>query len=195
MEFREFIGIFAKDRKVFFGIILGVILLGALVFRFQPDRYQATLLLNVTRSGSAETSDYRYDQFYRLQADERFADTVVRWLGAPRIRTDIAAKAGVMAPFSNFSAKRLSSQMIEVSYVSGTSARFREYATALADRVNLETAKLNESAKDTDWFMVIADEPVIADAKWPFLPLVIGSFAFGVFIAFWTVLVRRYWRG
>lgn len=195
MELREFIGIFAKDRKVFFGIVLGAFILGVLVFRFQPNRYQATLLLNVTRGGSVETSDYRYDQFYRLQADERFADTVVRWLGAPRMRADIAAKAGGVAPFSNFSVKRLSSQMIEVSYLSGTSVHFKEYATALTDRVNAETAKLNEAARDADWFTVIADEPVIADAKWSFLPLAIGSLALGIFVGFWTVLVRRYWKG
>jgi hypothetical protein len=194
MELKEFIGIFAKDRKVFFGIILGMIVLGSLVFRFQPDRYQASLILNVTRGGSIVTPDYRYDQFYRLQADERFADTVVRWLGAPRIRADIAAKAGGMSPLSGFTAKRLSSQMIEVTYVAGTPARFREYASALAVVVNAESVRLNEQAKDADWFIVVADEPVIASAKIPFAMLFLGSLALGLFTAFWVVLIRRYWK-
>ncbi len=195
MELREFIGIFAKDKKVFCRIILGMLLLGLLTFRFQPDRYQATLVLNVTRSGVVPSNDYRYDQFYRLQADERYADTIVSWLGTTGMQTDIAAKAGMKAPLTSFSAKRLSSQMITVAYVSGSSARLREYAGALVTTVNDESARLNAQAKDADWFTVVADEPVVASADFSFAILLAGSLALGLFVAFWTVLIRRYWKG
>ena len=164
------------------------------MFRFQPDRYQATLVLNVTRSGTVPSSDYRYDQFYRLQADERYADTIVEWLKTPRMRADIDAKAGLAKPFASLAAKRLSSQMMTVTYVNGTPARFKEYAMALTAAVNAESAKLNEQAKDADWFTVVADDPVVASANLSLAILLAGGFAFGLLVAFWMVLIRRYWR-
>lgn len=195
MELKEFVAIFSKDRRVFFGIILGCIVLGMLVFRFQPERYQATLSLNVTRGGAVATDEYRYDQFYRLQADERFADTVVRWIAAPDIRGDIDDEAGVKAGvIRNLEAKRLSSQMIAVTYEARSGEAFGRYAKAVATVVNRESASLNEQAKASDWFIVAAGDPAVGDARIGFAPLALGGLFAGLFLAFWTVLVRRYWR-
>lgn len=195
MELREFIGIFAKDRRVFFGIILGCVVLGMLAYRFQPDRYQATLSLNVTRGGAVATDGYRYDQFYRLQADERFADTVVRWIAAPDIRKDIDSEAGVKdGVIRNLEGKRLSSQMIAVTYEARSGEVFGRYAKAIVTVINRESAALNEEAEAPDWFIVIAGDPAVGDARIGFVPLSLGSLFAGLFFAFWSVLVRRYWR-
>lgn len=195
MELREFADIFIKDRKVFFGIILGCVVLSMLVFRFQPEGYQATVSLNVTRGGAIETSDYRYDQFYRLQADERFADTVVRWIAAPALKEAIDAEAGVQSGvIRDLKAVRLSSQMIEVTYEASSPAAFGKYAAAIARVINHESAKLNEQAKATDWFIVTEGVPAIGSAKLGFAPMAAGGLFTGVFLAFWTVLVRRYWK-
>ena len=137
MELREFIGIFVKDRKVFFGIIFAAALLGALVFRFQPERYETALTLNVARTEADTASDYKYDQFYRLQADERFADTVVRWLAAPSVRADIASGANTSPRVvSSISAKRLSSQMIDVRYSADRVADFGKTADAITSSIS-----------------------------------------------------------
>lgn len=195
MELREFVGVFVKDRKVFFGIILGCVVLGMLVFRFQPERYQATVSLNVTRGGAVETVDYRYDQFYRLQADERFADTVVRWIAAPAVKGDIDAEAGVPdGAIRDLEVVRLSSQMIEVTYTASSPAAFGKYAAAIAKVINRESASLNESAKAQDWFIVVSGDPAVGDARIGFWPMAAGSLFAGVFLAFWTVLARRYWK-
>lgn len=195
MELREFVGVFVRDRKVFSGIILGCVIFGMLVFRFQPERYEATVSLNVTRAGSVETVDYRYDQFYRLQADERFADTVVRWIAAPAVKRHIDAEAGVAGSvIRDLEAVRLSSQMIEVTYTASSPASFGKYAAAIALVINRESASLNESAKAQDWFMVVSGDPAIGDARIGFWRMAAGSLFSGVFLAFWTVLARRYWK-
>lgn len=196
MEFREFVDIFIKDRKVFTGVMLGCGIAAALVFWFQREGYQATLVLNVTRAGSVETSEYRYDQFYRLQADERFADTVVRWLESPALKHAVDAEApGQEGLIRKLKAVRLSSQMIEVTYEAASPQAFGKYATAITRVVNRESAKLNEQAKAADWFIVVAGDPVTRSTKVGLAPLVIGGLLTGIVLAFWTVLVRRYWKG
>ncbi len=195
MELREFVDIFIKDRKVFSGIILGCIVLSVLMFRFQPEGYQATVSLNVTRGGAVETSDYRYDQFYRLQADERFADTVVRWIAAPALKDAIDAEAGVQGGvIRDLKAARLSSQMIEVTYEASSPQALGKYATAIARVINRESAELNEQAKAADWFIVAEGVPAVGNAKLGFASMATGGLFVGVFLAFWTVLVRRYWK-
>ncbi|MEI6650878.1 MAG: hypothetical protein WCL23_05630, partial [Candidatus Moraniibacteriota bacterium] len=95
MEFRDFCTIFAHRRNVFFSVFGVFLVVSALVFRLQPSRFETSLTVNVARAGAQATTDYTYDQFYRLQADERFADTVVRWIAAPSVRKEIATSAGV----------------------------------------------------------------------------------------------------
>ncbi len=196
MEFRDFCLIFAYRRNLFAGVFFASIAVALLVFRFQPARFETSLTLNVSRSGTHETQDYTYDQFYRLQADERFADTVVRWLAAPSIRTDVMKVSGVSAAVTDsISAKRLSSQMIAVTYVSGVRNGFGDMSKAVPEVLNREAGKLNERSKDADWFSVVADDPVVRDARIPLRFLLLLGVALGAFFGFWIVLIDWYFRG
>lgn len=196
MEFRDFCRIFIRYRRVFLGVLAGCMLLSLLVLRFQPMRFEQSLTLNVTRTGSQKTDDYTYDQFYRLQADERFADTVVRWLGAPSVRSEIREAAGVSVSVTDsLEAKRLSSQMIAVTYRARERDGFGSMSTAVPDVLNRETRRLNEQPDAEDWFAVLADAPVVRDARLParlLLPLGIGL---GLFFGFFATLLVWYFRG
>ncbi len=196
MELRSFINIFAKDKGVFFSGIFIAVLFGILFFHFQGDRYLATLSVNVTRSGPpAGMAEYQYDQFYRLQADERFADTVVRWLLTPSMRSAIGRAAGVEKnEIWGLEAKRLSSQLVEVTYEASSPEKFGAYAEAITQTLNRESAALNKEAQAKDWFVVIASPPSVEDARYELMPIVLGSFFLGLFVSFWTVLVRWYWK-
>lgn len=195
MEFRDFCLIFVRHAKLFFGVFSGFVLLSIVVFLFQPAKFEASLTLNVSRSGSQSTPDYTYDQFYRLQADERFADTVVRWLAAPSVRSDIRSSAGVSASVvDSIVAKRLSSQMIAVTYSSQDRIGFGEMSRAVSGTLNAETAKLNALSKDTDWFVVLSDEPVVSDARIPARIMIPSGAALGAFFGFWIVLLVWYFQ-
>ena len=199
MELKEFIALFRKQKMLFIGIVLFV-LVGAFVWqRSQPVSYQATLLLNVGRSGAQETTDYTYDSFYRLQADERFADTVVRWLGSPRVVEDIYAEArldpgsiGTRDLKSVFRAGRLSSQMIEVNFTGRSEKTVRALSDSSATVLNRYAESLNRDNQEKNWFVIIGSDPVIRDGRVNLsLSLLVGLLA-GFFIAFWTVLIKHY---
>jgi len=196
MELRDFCLIFVHRRNLFLGGLAGFVILSLLIFRFQPGRFETSLSVNVSRSGTQTTSDYAYDQFYRLQADERFADTVTRWLAAPSILEDIRTVSGVSADVAgSISAKRLSSQMIDVTYVSRTRDGFGGMARAIPEVLNGETEKLNALSKSPDWFTVMADDPVVRDARLPVRLLFPLGIALWVFFGFWVVLIHWYLRG
>lgn len=196
MEFRDFCRIFIERRTLFFGTVGVVVLFSLFAYRLQPERYETSLLLNVARTGSRETAEYTYDQFYRLQADERFADTVVRWLEEPSVREEIASRSETSADVvGTISAKRLSSQIISVRYRARSVDGFGGMAHAVLETLNGESARLNELSRDADWFTLVADKPVVRDVRFPLATTLSVGFVGGIFVAFWTVLSVWYFRG
>jgi uncharacterized protein involved in exopolysaccharide biosynthesis len=197
MDFREYWLLLKKEYRFFWVIVLGLWLLSALWLTTQPVRYQGTLLLNVGRTASEASAEYSYDSFYRLQADERFADTLVRWLANPRIVSDILASAGTTADFyteqsltRQFQAKRLSSQVVEVRYGAATREALEKYAEAIIGTTQKYTESLNGT--QVNWFRVVGSDPVIRDARIPAWPFLLISLAAALFIAFWAVLIKHY---
>jgi hypothetical protein len=194
MELREFIKIFTDRKNLFFGVFIGFIVVGLAAYRLQPERYEAALLLNVSRTGYEKTDAYRYDQFYRLQADERFADTIVRWMAVPSIRAEMVSLGAPEHVAASLEAKRLSSQMIDVRYFAPSTKGFGGAKGAIVSALNKETEKLNAEAKDPNWFTIVADEPIVSDARIPLCIALGGGVVAGLFFAFWTVLLARYWK-
>mgnify|MGYP000567710053 CR=1 FL=1 len=202
MELRDLFRIFKKQRTFYVGVVLFCVLAAWIWQNNQPVSYQATLLINIGRAGVSETTDYTYDSFYRLQADERFADTVVRWLSSPRVVEDIYREArlnpetlGTKALGSVFSAGRLSSQIVSVKYSGENKKALEGMATAAVTVLNRYTDTLNTEAREKSWFVVIGSEPVIRDARVSMLLTLVVSLVLGLFVGFWAVLWRHYMTG
>lgn len=201
MELREYIAIFKKNFRLFWTIVFVCFLMGVAWQKNQPESYQATLLLDIGRTGIPSTGQYTYDSFYRLQADERFADTVVRWLGNPRVVEDIFILSGhdmterSMRSLKNiFKPKRLSSQVIEVGYKDEREKDMHGIATAATTVLNRYAKSLNQE-NEPHWFVIIGSDPVIRDARLPLSLVAVASLFLGVFIGFWGVLLRHYMAG
>lgn len=199
MELKELLAIFRKQRNLFLGIVLLGMFAAWVWQKEQPVSYQATLLINIGRAGVSETTDYTYDSFYRLQADERFADTVVRWLSTPRVVEDIYREAHLNSENmdakglgSVFSAGRLSSQIISVKYGGESKKSLEQLATSAVTVLNRYTDTLNTEAREKSWFVVIGSEPVIRDARVDLHRALMIGLALGVFFGFFTVLFRHY---
>jgi uncharacterized protein involved in exopolysaccharide biosynthesis len=201
MDLTEYIDIFRKQARAF-GLIVALSTAVAFAWQgLQPKSYDAALLLNIGRSGSQMTTEYAYDDFYRLQADERFADTVVRWLQSPRVVEDIYAEAkidtdtiGLRGLRGSLSGKRLSSQMVEVSYGARNERQAVELSRAIISVLNRYTESLDREGHEPGWFAVIGSDPVIRDGRTTLpVALAIGA-AIGIFLGFWIVLLRYYFQ-
>ncbi|MGW8185163.1 MAG: hypothetical protein ACWGHO_03585 [Candidatus Moraniibacteriota bacterium] len=192
MELRRYLKIF-KDNYRAFLITIGIVLVVGLAFQLlSKEKYRVEMDLNVTRTGyQKDTTDYRYDEFYRLQADERFADTVVRWLGSKVIRNDIEKETNG-AEFEKLKAERLSSQMIRVSFTVVDKNQSQKITEAIDGVLNNKVSELNLEQKNPQWFKVLVSYPVISEQKINPLLLLVIFLSGGIFLGFWVVLIRHY---
>jgi capsular polysaccharide biosynthesis protein len=194
LELKELTGIFINYKRNFWLTVIVCLALGMIVFSLQPTKFETNLMLNVTRKGIQQTEEYRFDDFYRLQADERFADTAVRWLGAPQIMADVINEAGTgVKDFDGkFIAKRLSSQMIEVSYATKDSATAQKIAVATEKVLENQIKELDKDQKEETWFKLIFSQPITNAKKIPLVTVIFASLAIGIFLGFWSVLFKHY---
>lgn len=194
MEFKEYLAIFRKNSGTFL-LTVGVVLAGGLVFhKLTPLTYKTFLDLNVTRTGLQETSDYQYDNFYRLQADERFSDTVARWLGSPWMQEKIYNGANADSEKIKIKAQRLSSQFIQVTFVLRDRNLAKNISRSIAENINKQAEELNKYQKEKNWFMVLGNEPVTRENKiGPALAAVI-FLALGIFMGIWAVFIKNYFN-
>ena len=193
MGIRDFASVLWTYRTLFAGTVMMFVVTGFLVWTLQPVGFLSEITMNVARTGVHATSDYAYDDFYRLQADERFADTVVRWLESPRIVNDIAKESNISREDIFFDADRLSSQVIRVRYVAREESEAKEIAKALFLVLNQETTSLNRDRSRAGWFALVGETPSITDARFGKVRALSVSVFLGMFFGFLAVMFRWYW--
>jgi capsular polysaccharide biosynthesis protein len=199
MELKEYWGIIKKDRWTLIAIAALAVLVSAAYFALRPVSYDVSLALNVTRSGTQQTDQYRYDDFYRLQADEKFVETVVEWLKNPRIAVDIYSRSGMDASrFSLrqlskiFNSEKLSSQIVLVSFSARDENSARKISNSVSEIITKNVDALNENQKEGTWFCVIAQEPVIVKSQGNAWTILVFPLLAGIFIGLWAVMIRHY---
>jgi hypothetical protein len=201
MELRAFLNLFLSRRQLIVGIIAFTLVVSFFAYRLQTQWYESEVLLSVTRQGSETTPEYQYDQYYRLQADERMADTVARYLETSIARRETARRA-LLAPerekefvLNKVSALRLSPSLIKVHYLAETPTEAERIAAALVETGERHVASLNEQAANRNWFTLVSSEAFSKDGRFTLLIALGIGLAAGIFVAFWSVLILWYWKG
>jgi capsular polysaccharide biosynthesis protein len=199
MELKEYFAIFRKKATIVLAVVL-VSVIGCFSFEFlRPVSFATSLTLNVTRLGSQVTDQYKYDDLYRLQADEKFAETVVQWLKSPRIVSDVFSQAGLdpnQATLRQLAgaikAEKLSSQVINVQFQTKDAESAKRLADAIGSVVGENTRKLNAEQKETTWFFVVSENPVVRKNQIQATTLLAISILGGLLVGFWIVLIAHY---
>jgi len=199
MELKEYFKILKENAKLFVFAVVLIVVGSFIYFALKPISYGVSLALNITRSGVQQTTDYRYDDFYRLQADEKFSETVVQWLKNPRTAMDIYAKAGIDSDKMSlrqlakiFVAEKLSAQIVSVSFSATSENSAKKIAEAVSEVVAINTESMNKNQNEDTWFAVVAQNPVIVrDEISPFI-IFLASLAVGIFVGFWLVMLKHY---
>jgi len=199
MELKEYLQIFRENIKLFLIMIVMIVVVSFAYFAMKPISYSASLALNITRSGVQQTNDYRYDDFYRLQADEKFAETVVEWLKNPRTAMDVYDKAGISSDsFSmrqlskSFTSEKMSSQIVSVAFSAKDESSAKKISDAISQTIAKNTELLNKNQNENTWFEIVAQDPVIIQDSVGALIILLASAAMGIFIGFWLVMLRHY---
>lgn len=199
MDLKEYLQIFKKNSKLFFAVIFIVILAVFVFFSSQAVFFKISLTLNISRQGVQDTQDYRFDHFYRLQADEKFSETVVEWLKRPRIVADIYSSSDLNIENLNskklsglISAEKRSSQIVAVNFSAPNPDIAQKISAGIFEVISQNTQSLNETQKENDWFKIIAGKPIIVKNN-PDYPILFAiSFLVGLFLGFWAVMFKHY---
>ncbi len=161
MELKEYYKIIRANMSVvIYTILIFVVATYAWSVR-KSETWSASMLLNVSRAETQNTADYRFDQFYRLQADEKFCDTVSEWLKAPGVAAEILGKAGLGGDketlrqlSKSFRAQKVSPQTVEVTYAAANESGAQKTGDAIGAVVEENVKGLNADARDPNWFAV-----------------------------------------
>ncbi len=194
MSLYDFVAIFTHRKKLIWTVLGGTLLLSLALYRVQPKVYDVSVLLSVTRTASEKTTEYQYDQWYRLQADERMAETLARYFETSEARRSLALVADLL-PSERTSflqkrvkATRLSSQLVEVRLVARTERGGQQLGEAVPALANRYIEELNGFTQDRTWFQVVSPPPLLEDARYTWREMVLAGGAFGVLLAFWMAL-------
>ncbi|NTU66767.1 MAG: hypothetical protein HGB08_02460 [Candidatus Moranbacteria bacterium] len=199
MELKEYIRIIKNNSRLFLAVIVMIILAAFGYVYTRPVRYDSSLTLNITRTGTQKTDQFRYDNFYRLQADDKFTETVVEWLKSPRIAEDIYKNAGIDTSKMTIrelskavKPEKMSSQLVLVSFSAPDTATSKKISAAILKSVNDNANALNKDQQDAEWFQILSQDPVTVKYHMDPGILLAISFAFGIFLAFWAVMLKHY---
>lgn len=194
MELKEYLKIFKKEKNVISGAILSVLVLTLIFSGLRGVYFDNDMLLLISRSGTQNTPDYKYDGYYAVQASDIFADNVSQWLASASIASEIYLKAKAesemrsLKDFSKaFKADKLSSQYVRVRFQSKDRDTAKKISYAMIDVLQKKADLLSESSVEQISFKVIYSDPLSVENKSDLLSngilAVIGGLFLGIFMA------------
>jgi capsular polysaccharide biosynthesis protein len=199
MELKEYFQIIKNNLWLFILTIIVVVMAVFAYFYLSPISYSTSLTLNISRQGVQNTDQFKYDDFYRLQADEKFVETIVEWLQDPRIVTNIYSTTGINTQNyslrqleKSFIPEKLSSQMITVNFSAPDEKTAQKISGAIISVISKTNQDLNKDQKEDTWFEIVPQDPVILQYKPDFKLVLLGSVLGGIFLAFWVVMGKHY---
>jgi hypothetical protein len=201
MELREYIRIIKRNKGIFFSAWFLVVALSLAWYFFRPIAFDVSMPVEIARMGQEKTPDYQYDQYYRLQADEKYAETVSQWLKDPSIVNEIFSRAGIatgskwsLRSFSKaFSAEKLSSNYVQVKFSVPLKENGEKITAAIRQVLEEKNQEINKQSKAENWFELVFGGAVLVQSRINFLVVLILSMIGGLLLAIFSTLVKEYW--
>ncbi|MFC1640627.1 hypothetical protein ACFL2D_01110 [Patescibacteria group bacterium] len=200
MELRNYISI-ARTYLVMIIIISAVGVGAALALRaMQPPVFEASRAVTISRVNAQETKDYKYDNFYAIQASELFSRTVVGWIETPAIVIDVYSEAGIDAPNDNLNSlakvikgTRIAPQVVQIDFDHTDKEEASKLADSVINVIQREVDKENEATKDDEaYFHIEATKTIVVEQTKHYPLIAVISFLVSLFIGYNIALLRHY---
>jgi capsular polysaccharide biosynthesis protein len=199
MELKEYLRIFKKEKNTISTAVLALLVLVLVFTGLKGVSYENDMLLLISRSGTQNTPDYKYDGYYAVQASDVFADNVSQWLASASVASEIYSRAKAesemrsLKDFSKaFKADKLSSQYVRVRYGTKDKETATNLAHAMTDVLQEKADMLAASSTEQISFKVIYSDPLSVESKND--PLLNGVLAIagGLFLGIFLALGKNY---
>lgn len=197
MELIELFNLIKKNQVVFAGVFLLVFLSGLFFYHQQNQIYLASMAINISREKQNANQDYQYDQFYRLQADEKFGQNIVNWVGDSGLMNNskedfIALGKGNWEDISKVKAVQASSNYIKVEFKSKTPSSALVFGKVLKENLNKKNQQLGGDKEQNNWFKLIIDDTQVVKNKVNFPFFLITTILLAILMGIFGVLLAHY---
>lgn len=194
MELKEYLSILKKQKNIILNSVIALLVLTTAFSLAKPASYDSDLILLIGRNGTQDTANYKYDGYYAVQASDIFADNVSQWLGSASLVREIYSRSGVRSDSGTLnsfakllSAKKLSSQYVEVRYATADSQSAVKLAHAITDVLGERAEALRAASGEEISFKIIYNDPLTLKAPNNLLLngalALAGGFLLGIFLA------------
>ncbi|MDD5344537.1 MAG: hypothetical protein PHW12_08970 [Smithella sp.] len=201
MELKQYIAIFKKEKNIISGTILLVLILTLIFSGLKGVYFDNDMLLLISRSGTQNTPDYKYDGYYAVQASDIFADNVSQWLTSATVASEIYTRAKAesemksLRDFSKvFKADKLSSQYVRVRYQTNTKETATNLAHAMTDVLQEKADLLSQFSTEHIGFKVIYSDPLSVESKPDYLLNGLLAIVGGLFLGLFAALGKNYFE-
>lgn len=171
MELKQYIAIFKKRKNIIINSAVFLVVLTVVLSFAKPVSYDNDLALLISRNGTQNTGDYKYDGYYAAQASDVFGDNVSQWLASASLVKEIYSRANTgsspdsLRGFSKyFKARKLSSQYVEVRYRTPDNDSPAKLARAIVDVLQEKADALRAASGDEVSFKIIYSDPLIIES-------------------------------
>jgi capsular polysaccharide biosynthesis protein len=199
MELRDYYKILKGNASLVATIALIFILVAYAWSIRESQKFSAQLLLNIGRLDAQNTTDFHFDQFYQVQADEKFSQTIEGWLKYPGITAEIFDKAGINKDSStlgqlakSIGAERISPELVLVKYSTDNEDEAKKIADAIGRVIDEKTISLNGQAKDPYWFKVSSSDLIIAKNIQDLKIILSLALLLGIIVGSFLALFKHY---
>jgi len=187
-------------KHKFIWIFAFFVALAAGFFAWQKgDNFSVSLALTISRQGTQEAFDYKYDNYYALKATDEFGGTVAGWFKTPEIASAINKKAGVdssgwsLSSLSGkFKAAKISPNLVEVRFGAKTESDAKKISQAIGQVISDKVNLINNSSNQGIAFLVIAGESVIVKNTYNLWLNILAGFLVGLVFGFFISVAKEY---
>jgi len=196
MELKKLI-ILIKKNFILLIIIPATIMLSALIYNNTGKTdYKAMLPITISQTATEQTEDYKYDNYYTFRSIDLFTESIEKWFRNPNIvrrtfeKADLEPRRELKDNTKLFKARKLSSNYLEIEYVTDSRENGQKIAKNLIEVLNEEIDKQKKD-KET-WYKVNASSPYIQINKISNIIISVISLVCGFIITITYILIKHY---
>ncbi|MFH1171479.1 MAG: hypothetical protein V1778_03000 [bacterium] len=164
--------------------------------------YTTSLSITVDRIHRQATSQYQYDGYYAIQADDLFSQTLLSWFLTPSALLEFYQHASVDPHItslnglvSRFRARKYSAQNIVVQFSDPDRKAAEKLAAAISTVVKERGESLNQDSEGQGIFQVQPATPVIVQTRTNVPLNTTVAFLASALLAYILVAMRQYFLG
>lgn len=179
-----------------------LVALAAGVFAWQGgDKFSASLSLTISRAGTQNSADYKYDSYYALKASDEFGSAVEGWFKTPEMAQAIYKKAGLDSGLQNlaglsrrFQAVKISPTTVEVRFGGASESEAKNIGQSIVAVAAERANEISFISNNGVAFSVVGSEPVIvANSNDIWQNTLIGLFI-GLIFGFFIKTAKEYFK-